>query len=332
MNIITEYLNPECFDIDTSDIWVFERLYFLHIEKNIDLSIRIISEIQSLIIKNREPSYDVSFYDNGDENAKRKYSRDRNSYVENLSSPEKIFDLEFFFHNNACYEYYANVKITKSNISLNLFHFFFTLKLRQYAFALIHTPDFLDHQLESNFRRDRESYIEFLSLLLRQYSGLFIDKLIETINDYLNKLRKKAPADLVEAKSFLLVGYRDYRKEYFIKNANEFADAFIGLKDNEFIDPDTKLDQFKRIFTQSTIQPDRRIIWIGRNVELKWFVQILSDDQSKIVPPIVGRWKTTLYCFANKNGEDFEEETVISKASGKPDERKDILKNLLEKL
>ncbi len=97
MNIITEYLNPEYFDIDTSDIWIFERLYFLHIEKNIDLGKRIINEIQSLIIKNIEPSYDVTLYDNGDENAKRKYSRDLNSFFEDLSSPEKIFDLEFFF-------------------------------------------------------------------------------------------------------------------------------------------------------------------------------------------------------------------------------------------
>ncbi len=222
--------------------------------------------------------------------------------------------------------------IIKGNVRLNLFHFFFALKLRQYAYALIHTSNFLDHQQKSNFRKDRESYIEFLNLVMRQYADLLSDELTETVNDYMNRLRKEAPTDLKEVRSFLLVRYRDYRKEYFIKNVNGFFEAFHGLKDNKFIDPDTKLDQFKRIFTQSTIQPDQRIRWVGRNVELTWFIQILIDDLSKIVPPVVGRWKTTLYCFANKNGEGFEEETVISKASGKPDERKDILKNLLEKL
>ncbi len=89
--------------------------------------------------------------------------------------------------------------------------------------------------------------MKFLNLLIRQYSGLFSEELIETVNDYLTKLRKKAPSDLLEVRSFLLVGYRDYGKEYFIKNVNVFSEAFIGLKDNKFIDPDTKLDQFKRI-------------------------------------------------------------------------------------
>ncbi len=51
MNIITEYLNPEYFDIDTSDIWYFERLYFMNVEKNVDLGHKIINEIQSLIVE-----------------------------------------------------------------------------------------------------------------------------------------------------------------------------------------------------------------------------------------------------------------------------------------
>ena len=75
-----------------------------------------------------------------------------------------------------------------------------------------------------------------------------------------------------------------------------------------------------------------RIKWIGRYIELKWFIQILIDDQKKITPPVVGRWKTTLQCFADKNGTDFEKEETISKASGKPDERKDTLERFLEKL
>jgi hypothetical protein len=213
-----------------------------------------------------------------------------------------------------------------------LFQFFFALKLRQYKYALIHSFKFLDHQLRSNFKRDKESYIEFLILLIRQYSDLFSEELIKTINDYLNKLRKKSPADLVGLKSFLLVGYRDYGNEYFIKNANEISEAFIELKDNKFIHPDTRLREFRRIFTQSTIQQDKRIIWIGRHVELKWFIQIFIDDLEKIVPPVVGRWKIASYCFADKDGMEFEKEETIGKASGKTDERKDTLRNILEKL
>lgn len=331
MNIIIDHLNPEYYDLNTSDIWYFERLYFMNVDKNVNLSQKIISEIQSLIVNNTEPAYDVRFYDEGDADAKRKYSRDINKYLSNLPDPEKIFDLQYFFHENACYDYYAGVNIIRNQAGESLYQFFFALKLRQYSYALIHTSNFLDHQLKSNFNKKGETFIEFLNLLLRQYSGLFPEELIETVNDYLTKLRKKAPTDLLQVRSFLLVGYRDYRKEYFIKNANEFSEAFIGLKDNKFIDPNTKLDQFKRIFNQSTIQPDRRIKWIGRNVELKWFVQILIDDLTKIVPPVVGRWKTTLYCFADENGTDFEKEETISKASGKADERTNVLRYILEK-
>jgi hypothetical protein len=334
MNIINEHLNPEYYDLNTCDIWYFERLYFMNVEKNVDLGQKIISEIQSLIMNNKdtEPAYDVRFYDEGDADAKRKYSLDINKFFNNLSYPEKIFELQYFFHDNACYEYYAGVNIIRNQAEESLFQFFFALKLRQYSYALIHTSSFLDHQLISNFNEERETFIEFLIYLLRQYSGLFSEELIETVNDYMNRLRKEAPTDLIAVRSFLLVGYRDYGKEYFIKNVNVIFEAFIGLKDNKFIDPDTKLDQFKRIFTQSTIQPDRRIMWIGRNVELKWFVQILIDDLTKIVPPIVGRWKTTLYCFADKNGTDFEKEEAISKASGKADERTNVLRKILENL
>ena len=148
----------------------------------------------------------------------------------------------------------------RNHVGESLYQFFFTLKLRQYSYALIHTHNFLDYQLRSNFSRDRESFIEFLNLLIRQYPGLFSEELFETVNDYLVKLRKNAPADTLEVRSFLLVGYRDYGKDYFIKNVNDFSESFIGLKDNDFIDPETKLDQFKRLFTHSTIQPGNRMM------------------------------------------------------------------------
>ena len=332
MNIIIEHLNPEYYDLNTNDIWYFERLYFLNVKKDFELGQKIINDIQSLIVNNTDPAYDIKFYDEGDANAKRKYSRDLNMFLNNLSYPDKLFDLQYFFNDNACYDYYASVDILRNQVGESLFQFFFTLKLRQYSFALIHTSSFLDHQLRSNFKRNKEPYIEFLDILLRQNSELFSGELIETVNDYLTKLRKKTPADSPEIKSFLLVGYRDYGKDYFIKNVNGFSETSIELKDNNFINPDTKLDQLKRIFTHSTIQPDNRIKWIGRHIELKWFVQILIDDHKKIAPPVAGRWKATLYCFVDKNGTDFEKEETISKASGRPDQRKDTLKKILEKL
>ena len=124
MNIINEHLNPEYYDLNTCDIWYFERLYFMNVEKNVDLGQKIISEIQSLIVNNTEPAYDVRFYDEGDADAKRKYSRDINKFLNNLSYPEKIFELQYFFHDNACYDYYADVDIIRNQAEESLFQFF----------------------------------------------------------------------------------------------------------------------------------------------------------------------------------------------------------------
>jgi hypothetical protein len=328
MRIIIENLNKEYYDLNTSDIWYFERLYFINVEKNIDLGQRIINEIQSLVISNNKPVYEIAI-DEGDEEVKRKHSRDRNKIFENLFSPDKMFELEFFFHFNTCYEYYADIIINKDSMEESLFQFFFALKLRQYQFALIQTENFLTHQLKSNFKSRKESYCKFLTILFRQYSAFFSEDLITTLNEYLDDLKVRFPKGISQVRSFLLYGYEKYGEEYFSKNIVEIVESFTKLKDENFVKKDTKLPEFKNIFTLSVISPDKRIRWTGRNVELKWFVQILIDDLEKVKPPVAGRWATTLHCFAKPGGEDFEKEETFRKASNIIDERKKKLKEIL---
>ncbi|MBL7112862.1 MAG: hypothetical protein ISS19_13075 [Bacteroidales bacterium] len=84
MRIIIDHLKPEHYDLNTCDIWYFERLYFLNIKKDIELGQRIINEIQSLIVNNTDPAYDIKFYDEGDANAKRKYHQNVRTLLNNV--------------------------------------------------------------------------------------------------------------------------------------------------------------------------------------------------------------------------------------------------------
>ena len=122
-----------------------------------------------------------------------------------------------------------------------------------------------------------------------QNASLFSEELIQTINEYLIKLGVKIPLDTIQVRSFLLYDYVKHANEYFVKNANGFYQAFTDIKHEKIIDQSTKSDRFKNILSLRVIKPERRIRWTGRNLDLKWFVQILIDDLKKVKNPVTGR-------------------------------------------
>lgn len=122
---------PHYYDVDVSDIWHFEREYFFRVDKHVELAHKLIIEIESILIKHTEPIYGIKFYNEGDENAKRKYERERRMYGLNLPYPEKVFDLNYFFIREDLYQYETSHTIIKDQVDDSQFHFFFAYKLRQ---------------------------------------------------------------------------------------------------------------------------------------------------------------------------------------------------------
>jgi len=324
-------LNPEYFDLDTGDIWMFEKEYFFIANKDFELARWINIKIEEIKVEKSEPDFGSDLYDHGTEDDKDYYSREMNRYLKYSVDPEGIFVLDFFFHNHNCYSYSSSLIIEKDQVSYDTFQFFFALKLRQYQYSLVNVEKFLAYQKKTNFKNDVKLFSDFLILLLKQYPDLFFKELIELVDSYLRR-KGKIPYDTVQIRSFLLYEYEKNGDEYFTKNIIGITDTFTALKDEKFIHSSTKLPQFKNILSFKIIKPEERIKWIGRNIELKWMIQILLDEIKLIKPPITSRWEVTLHCFADENGNAFEKVEAVSKASGRVDERRILLKDILEKL
>jgi len=329
--MIFDFPYPEYFDLDTADIWKSEREYFLSVEKNIELARTIIFEIQSVLIENTDANFGIELYDNGNDEQKDYYSRNIRQYLDNLNNNEKIFYLDYFFHLNDCYSYNNSYIIKKDQIDDVKFQFFFALKLRQYQYSLINVVKFLSYQKRENFKNNFKALSDFLILVFKQYSTLFSEELTDTVYRYLRR-KGQRPFKSGEVRSFLLHGYKKYEEECFLKNINELTETLSLLKREGFVHPATNLDQFKNIFSYKTINPEEKIIWVGSNIELKWFVQILLRELKVIGHPSEGLWKVTLHCFVDEEGNDFEKEETISKARGNLSQRRDLLKNILSRL
>lgn len=82
--IFIDNLYEGYYNIDTGDIWSFEQEHFFKVEKDLELAKNIIYKIESLLVKNAAPAYGIELYDEGDDEAKRKYRRDIQEYRENV--------------------------------------------------------------------------------------------------------------------------------------------------------------------------------------------------------------------------------------------------------
>ena len=127
--------------------------------------------------------------------------------------------------------------------------------------------------------------------------------------------------------SFTLIAFETNNK-YFVLKANEVMDVLKGLKKDNFISNDTKLESFKNIFSGKVIKPENRVNWIGSYIELKLAISILMLQLNKL-KKIYYKWETAVKCFI-KDGDEIEV-TQLDKANGKKDNEeklRTILNNL----
>ena len=110
---------------------------------------------------------------------------------------------------------------------------------------------------------------------------------------------------------------------------NQLDLAFQLLKEHAFIDTATELEQFKTIFRNKEITPQKRIKWIGSTKELQWFIKELMYESQKIVDLKNDIWLITASCFVDKNGKEFMD-SQLRTASGKRLKRKDQLVQIVQ--
>lgn len=134
-------------------------------------------------------------------------------------------------------------------------------------------------------------------------------------------------------KTFYLNKVRD--QPTILDSSNNFLEAFLILKNNDLINNDTGLIDFKKIFQSTELKEDELIEWKGSLIELKWLVQQIC--RKGICNHIYGKekWLVAMNCFKIKNKDKqwvkIDKYTKISNANGIK-KNKPLILNFGEKL
>lgn len=333
-------VNFTYFEINTCDIWDYERSMFLSGKSSEELAHKLIHDIRVLIEPNVEPVYNSELETN-EEYFQKKVDR----YLNVATNLEEMYALDYFIGYDGIYQYDYDIIIDKDHQD---FEYWFNLKLRQYEDKILMIDEFLSFQLDKIFESKLDDYVKFLKMSIRQYEGdFYTSKVSDTLKDWIETRSNQIEEPKVKSKpsirsnkgerkmqedfnSFLLKAFVENPK-YFIINANEQLEILVQLKKNGFIDSVTTPSQFQSIFQNKSISTKKQIIWQGSVKELQWFVKYLVYDSKKVVDLKNDIWLVTAKCFSHKNGTEYSD-TQLRNASGKRIQRKELLESILENL
>jgi hypothetical protein len=182
----TESDSPSELSIKVYDIWYFERSQ-VHNNPSYDESfaLQLLNRIEQLIAARSKPDFVVD--PNGKESG---YQLNKQSlHSSKYADIRERFALEFFFLLDSYYSYSKEILVTPSD---DEFWYWFSLKLRQYDLSLERVNEFLNFQLKRYSIKGGSDFIEMLELCIIQYPHFFSDRLLQTVNVWINKNKKKA--------------------------------------------------------------------------------------------------------------------------------------------
>jgi hypothetical protein len=182
----TESDNPGELSIKVHDIWYFERSQ-LHNNPSYDESfaLQLLNRIEQLIATKSKPDFVVDPNDKETGYQLNKLSLHSSKYADITER----FALDYFFLLDSYYSYSKEILVTPSD---DEFWYWFSLKLRQYDLSLEKVNEFLNFQLKKCSTKRGTDFIEKLSLSLLQYPDFFSDRLLQTVNVWINKNKKEA--------------------------------------------------------------------------------------------------------------------------------------------
>ncbi|WP_372745286.1 hypothetical protein [Lutibacter sp.] len=121
--------------------------------------------------------------------------------------------------------------------------------------------------------------------------------------------------------------YQSFKYLSFAKNPDAITNLRDSLIKNNFIDKNTKLTDFKKIFAGGEI--NNKIIWKGNISELSFFIKNLIMDKNSIQDLKLKHWKVTINCFLM---DDEREITIANLRGAKLPARLNLIENALKNL
>ena len=177
--------DPNELSIEVSDIWNFERFQLHTIPSyDKDFAVQLLDKIGNVILAKSTPEF---VYHLENEEASSQYSMLK-TYDYSYNNIKDRFALDYFFYQDKYYSYYRKIVFTPSDDD---FMYWFSLKLRQYDLSLEKVNEFLNFQLKRCSTKRGTNFMEMLNLSLLQYPDFFSDRLLQTVNAWINKNKKE---------------------------------------------------------------------------------------------------------------------------------------------
>lgn len=142
----------------------------------------------------------------------------------------------------------------------------------------------------SEIAKRRSDFLEIIIYYYNQYFYLFHEATLKVRNEIKNDLlgnksrKSEQPQNL---KSFEYIRIE--------KQPENIMYLFDDLKKGNFIFEDTKLNDFKKVFSKKIIV--EKIVWTGTISELNYFIKMLHNVQNKVVDLKKNHWKVAALCF-----------------------------------
>lgn len=181
MNIESTFNN-----ICISDIWNYE-CEVIYQNKSDELLnelflITLLDNLQEEITKNGKSVFGVEMAKSNPSYYKKQVELLRANQFKDIKGR---FVFDFFMVKNDCYSYNREIIIQNTD---KKFQYWFALKLRQYNERLSLLIIFLDNHLRVSFENNTASFLEFIEMIVLQYSEILTEKIKTTITWKTKKL------------------------------------------------------------------------------------------------------------------------------------------------
>jgi hypothetical protein len=139
------------------------------------------------------------------------------------------------------------------------------------------------------------------------------DKLLNEIEELITLDIKNASESLKEGKTREKVNSFRYKK--FDSSYSNLSDLMRSLREKGLISNDTKLKDFRKIFSGNSI--GKPIIWTGNVTELSYFIRQLHTYLNLVEDLKHKIWDVTMNCFVDENSQQFKRSSL--KGASKPE-------------
>lgn len=169
-------------------------------------------------------------------------------------------------------------------------------------------------------RKPKANYFDLTRFAKYNAEGEIIDGPTSNYDRYIEWTKSKV--DLIEKKLLnsnyninneniqVTTGIKSFNYKHLQTKPSNISDLFNSLKKSNLIDGNTKLIDFKKIF--SGIDLFKPIIWIGDKQDLSYFIKLIHGKYN-LVDKVEnkGYWNVAIKCFIKSDGSSFDKKELI---------------------